>query len=146
MKKIAKHTVAAVVLVASLIAGCSQEPAEIHYGDDQCAHCRMAISDSRFVAQIVTEKGKPVKFDAIECMIAYQKSGNTDLKNVKLWVGSFTEPGRWLPLEEAYIVKSDVIKSPMGESLLALPSSAAADEHLKEYPGEVTEWTAPGAM
>ncbi|MDR8393181.1 nitrous oxide reductase accessory protein NosL [Aliifodinibius sp. S!AR15-10] len=135
--KIKKITIGALLL---LFAACSQQPAEIHYQSDECAHCKMMIMDPRFASQMVTETGKAYKFDAIECMEAYLEEGNVESASAKLWVNDFNNPGNWLDASEAIFIKSEVIQSPMGSSLLALESQQAAAAHLEEYPGETLSW------
>lgn len=125
-----------------LLIACSQEPAEIHYGSDECAHCKMMITDSQFASQIVTDKGKAVKFDAIECMAAYHRNHSEELEGAKLWVSNYNNPGQWLPARNAQFVKSEVINSPMGESLLAFPSKDIANNHLQDKPGKLLQWEA----
>lgn len=126
--------------ILMLVIACSQEPAEIHYGSDECAHCKMMITDSQFASQIVTEKGKVVKFDAIECMAVYQRNHSGELEGAKLWVSNYNNPGEWLPARDAQFVKSEVINSPMGESLLAFPSQQKAKNHLQDKPGKLLQW------
>lgn len=123
-----------------LLISCSQQPAEIHYGSDECAHCKMMITDDRFAAQLVTETGKAIKFDAIECLAQYASTNKSDLESAKLWVSNFEDPGTWLEVRQAYIIKSEVINSPMGESLLALETEQQMKEHLAQYPGELIPW------
>lgn len=127
-------------LALLIMVSCSQDPGEIHYGSDECAHCKMMITDSRFASQIVTSKGKPVKFDAIECMSAYFKQNRAALKDARLWVSNFSNPGTWIDAKEAYYVKSDQIQSPMGESLLAFITPGSRESHLAEYPGQELSW------
>lgn len=129
-----------IFLMIPMLVSCSQQPAEIHYGSDECAHCKMIIADSRFVAQMVTKTGKSIKFDAIECMARYAGDHKTELESAKLWLGNFDNPGEWIALENAYIIQSRVINSPMGESLLAFKSEQQMKEHLAEYPGEHVTW------
>lgn len=128
------------LLLLLLFGGCSQQPAEIHYGGDECAHCKMMITDNRFAAQIVTETGKSIKFDAIECMAAYAGDHKSELKEAKFWVSNFDQPGTWTAIQDAVIIRSNQIKSPMGASLLALSGPEAAKQHLAEYPGEKKSW------
>lgn len=123
-----------------LLAACSQEPAEIHYGGDECAHCKMMITDDRFASQIVTETGKAIKFDAIECMATYAGDHKTELEAAKYWVSDFNNPGSWINITNAILVRSEVINSPMGASLLAIDSQEALDKHLAEYPGKTESW------
>lgn len=123
-----------------LFAGCSQEPAKIHYGSDECAHCKMMITDEQFASQIVTDKGKAYKFDAIECMAVYHRNNRNNLTGAILYVSDYNEPGNWLNVKEAHFVKSEVVNSPMGESLLAFPSEKEAREHVAERPGTLLKW------
>ncbi|MDZ7657735.1 nitrous oxide reductase accessory protein NosL [Fodinibius sp.] len=123
-----------------LVTACSQEPAEVHYGSDECAHCKMMITDKQFASQIVTDKGKALKFDAIECMAVYHRMNEDELDGAKLYVSNYDEPGNWLNAREAQFVKSEVVNSPMGESLLAFPSQEEAKKHIAERPGKLLDW------
>lgn len=134
-----KYAIAALGLLLVTTA-CSQEPVEIHYASDECAHCKMMITDDQFASQLVTEKGKALKFDAIECMAVYHRENEQELTGARLWVSNYNEPGTWLDAFDAQFVKSEVIKSPMGESLLALPSKEIAEEHISERPGRLLLW------
>lgn len=129
-----------VPLAALLLAGCSQKPREVHLHSDECAHCKMMITDPRFAAQIVTETGKSVKFDAIECMADYYAANEEELKGAKRWVSNFSNPVEWIEIGQAVLIKSKEIQSPMGESLLALKSKKQAREHLDQYSGETISW------
>ncbi len=123
-----------------LATACSQEPAEVHYGSDECVHCKMMITDEQFASQIVTDKGKALKFDAIECMAVYQRENADDLQGAIRYVSDYNQPGRWLKAHEAQFVKSEVVNSPMGESLLAFPSEEEAKKHITERPGQLLDW------
>jgi len=128
------------LILIVLMSACSQEPAEIHYGSDECAHCKMMITDPHFASQIVTEKGKAIKFDAIECMAVYHRNHSEELKGAKLWVNNYNKHGQWLMAPNVQFVKSEVVNSPMGESLLAFPSQEVAKKHLQEKPGMLMNW------
>lgn len=140
--KILKNIVALTFISALvlLLSACSQEPHEVHYGSDECAYCKMMITDNRFAAQAVTETGKSIKFDAIECMADYASENKQQLHSSELWVSNFNNPGEWLNIDNAFLIKSEVINSPMGESLLALDTEKELKEHLAEYPGKRVEW------
>ena len=129
-----------IVIIAVVALGCSQEPAKMHYGSDECAYCKMMITDDRFAAQMVTSTGKAVKFDAIECMASYASDHKPETESAKFWLSNFVDPGTWVDLPHATIIRSEVIKSPMGANLLAIGSEASVREHLQEYPGERVSW------
>lgn len=134
--------VLAVIGLLLLVTACSQEPAEIHYGSDECAHCKMMITDEQFSSQIVTAKGKAIKFDAIECMAVYQRENADELQGAIRYVSNYNQPGHWLKAKEAQFVKSEVVNSPMGESLLAFPTKEEAKKHITERPGQLLGWEA----
>jgi len=124
-----------------LLAGCSTKPQDVRYGEDQCAHCKMIITDARFAAEIVTDKGKALKFDAIECLATYlQQHPELNNETAARWVSDFNDPGQWLKAEEARYVQSEEIRSPMGKSLLALQNEQVVNKHLDEYPGKELGW------
>ena len=137
--RITWKAIAALVMIL-FISACSQEPVEIHYASDECAHCKMMITDDQFASQLITEKGKALKFDAIECMAAYHRENKEELSGASLWVSNYENPGMWLEAYDAVFVKSEVIKSPMGASLLALPDKEIATEHIQEKPGHILVW------
>lgn len=125
-----------------LTSGCSNEPSKIYYGEDECAHCRMIITDARFASELVTETGKAYKFDAIECMAAFlSQHEDLNVKTSKLWVHDFSNPDKWLSRDEAQFVHSEEIRSPMGLSLLALPNKDAVQQHLNRHPGDTVGWS-----
>jgi len=124
------------------LQACSQNPHQIHYGSDECAYCRMMISDDQFAAQAITQKGKSIKFDAIECMAAYAGEEKTEVENARFWVSDFTVPGNWVEVDQAVIIRSEVINSPMGASLLAIGDADSASAHLAQFPGKKVKWEA----
>lgn len=122
------------------LVGCSQEPSKIHYGSDECAYCKMMITNDRFATQLVTDKGRSYFFDSIECMAAYQKEHKRKLQQAKLWVNNYNSPGQWLDAGQAQYVKSKVVQSPMGESLLAFPSATEAEKYTADNSGRLMQW------
>lgn len=123
-----------------VVFSCSQKPKPVHLHQDEGAFCKMRISDLRFDAQIVTEKGKAFKFDAIECAADYWVENRNDLKGAKIWVSDFQDPKEFISHDEAIFIKSRGIQSPMGESLLAVSSTKKAKEHLAQYDGKQVTW------
>ncbi len=130
-----------IAMLAILIFGtaCSKEPQEIHYGSDECTHCKMAIMDSNFATELINEKGKAFKFDSIECLSAYVKVKGLNSAEETLWVNDFNN-STWIDAKKATFVKSEVIKSPMGMGLLAFNSIESARSHLSTYNGTIVSW------
>lgn len=135
-----KKLVTYVGLLILTLSACSQKPEEIHLNSDQCAHCKMMITEPQFASQAVSDKGKAFKFDAVECLLEFYKSEPEKLQDAKLWVRNYEYPGEWLDATQAVYVVSDEIQSPMGASLLALSDLKAAEEHIMEVPGRILDW------
>ena len=52
-------------IVVALISSCSRSPEPIDYGTEECALCKMLITDQKYGSEIITEKGKNYKLDAV---------------------------------------------------------------------------------
>ncbi len=128
------------VLIGFLtVLGCSISPKPIEYGSDGCHFCSMTIVDRQHAAQIVTEKGKPFKFDASECMMNHLKE--VDDSTVALFlVNDYNHPGELIDATQATYLISENIPSPMGEFLTAFASSEDAQEAQKVNGGELLSW------
>ncbi len=127
------------ILLIVLLAGCTIKPQPINYGTDGCHFCRMTIVDQQHAAQFVTKKGKAFKFDAIECMINYQKE--IDTNDIALYLcNHFTNPEELIDATEATFLISEGIPSPMGEYLTAFKTQEEAQEALEKHEGTLFTW------
>ena len=127
------------LLFMMLLASCSVGPKPINYGEDACVFCRMTIVDNQHAAQLVTEKGKNYKYDAIECMI-------NDLNNwrrppVKFHlVSDYANPGDLTDAVTASYLISEEIPSPMGAFLSAFSSESDRNETYQNAGGDKLNW------
>jgi copper chaperone NosL len=132
--------VAAIVVVS--VSACAIEPQPVHLGSEECAHCRMVITEPQFAAQALNSKGKAFKFDAVECLASWVASGEgSAIELHSLWVADHSEPSRWLRVEEARFLRSDAVHTPMGAGVLALRDEQAAREQMELRGGEVLQWS-----
>ncbi len=124
-----RHALITSLVLALVLLSCSEpEPKPIVYGSDQCAACRMGITDQKFGAELVTTKGKTYVFDSPECMIEFAEGGTVPKDDVhSLWVTDFLQPGTLIDARTACYLESDMIHSPMG-----LNVAAFRDEHACE--------------
>ncbi|TGL86252.1 accessory protein NosL [Leptospira congkakensis] len=106
------------IFLAAVLVSCGEiRPEPLTVGEIKCSHCSMSIVDMRFHTQLVSDKGKRFHFDAIECMDQFQKQKN--LKTQKIWVTNYLNTKEFIPKDEAIIIHSDKIRSPMGAGLAA---------------------------
>lgn len=134
--------------VGFIIASCNDPaPRPINYGSDQCATCRMDISDPKYGAEVVTTTGKTFVFDSPECMIEFTRGTEVDSSQVhSLWVTDFINPGTLIEAHSAWYLKSDMIHSPMGLNVAAFTSKEAADRARINFVGTVLRYTAVAAL
>src|SRR5690554_4470874 len=92
-----------------LLASCGVKPEPIAFGEDHCTHCRMNIADPKFGAELVTDKGRVYKFDALECMVPYlQENSSTEYAHVLAI--AYDEPGELRPVDDLHFVFSENFK------------------------------------
>ena len=120
--------VAAASLAAVVLAGCSTGPQPFAFGEDQCAHCRMTVTDPAYATQVVTSTGKVYKLDSSECLRAFLEGDALADEEVRsVWV-SAADTRTLVGADDAWFVRSPNIQSPMGGGLAAYESRGAAEE------------------
>jgi copper chaperone NosL len=131
----------AVALLALALAACEAKPAPIAYGHDECAYCRMTITDPRFGAELVTRRGRVYKFDSIECLAGFVASGQVPAGDVhSLWVTDFAHPPQLIPAREARYLRSIGLRSPMGLNLAGFARASDLENARTRYGGAASGW------
>ena len=126
------------VVILCTLSACTPKPQEIAFGEDACHSCLMTIVDTRHAAQLVTQKGRAYKFDAIECMVDYlNKQEPTEYPFVLV---SDYESGALVNAEGATYLISPAIPSPMGAFLSAFDESDRAHAAQKSNAGQLYTW------
>ncbi len=135
-RSLAKSTAPAAAIALTSLIGCNAEAEPFRYGRDECADCRMTISDQRFGAQIVTHKGRVLKFDDLCCLAEHVASGRiTEADIRKRVVADFSKPNKLIPAEQALYLRHDALKSPMGSNTAAFSSEADRETAQKDLGG-----------
>lgn len=116
-------------------------PKPINYGTDQCAHCRMTVSDARFGSQLVTNKGRAYHFDDVACVVAYVKAGSVAEEDVaNYYLPDYSNENELLPAEGLFLLKSESLKSPMRGDVAAFASKADLEKVREVHGGENLAW------
>jgi len=127
MRPIPKVIVAVTALVvAMLLAACTDGVRPIVFGRAECDYCRMRIDDPRFGGEIVTTHGRVRQFDAAECTASYYRTLPRDAK-ATAWVIDFEHPGRLIPAATAHFLQAsggEHVGTPMGRGLVAVAPTA----------------------
>ncbi len=110
------------IIALVFLFSCTIKSEKIQYGQESCHFCKMIIVDSKHGAEIVNNKGKVFKFDAIECMIRYSQNSNKPQNIALQFVNYYEKPGDFIKASEAIYLKTPSLPSPMGENLTAFKS------------------------
>ena len=99
----------------------------------------MSISDGHFGAELVTKKGRILKFDDISCLMGF-KEENPDKEAQRHYVHYFLGNNELIPAESAFYIKGGTIKSPMSGNIAAFKTEAEAIEFMAKLHAEKREW------
>lgn len=131
------------LLSAVCLTSCKQQFEPINYGHDACTHCKMTIMDKRFAAEILTGKGKAIKFDDLGCLLKYVKDENFKDADAKMFVADYDHPdAQFLDVRHAIFLHDETFKSPMNGNLAATASEKGANELNAGLHGELLNWIA----
>ncbi len=128
-----------ILLLMPLFLACSITPSKIEYGKDACHFCKMTIVEKTHASEIVTKKGKPFKYDAIECLL--NDLSNRDIAKIELFlVTDYLNPTVLIDAKKATFLISAMIKSPMGANLSAFSIKKPAEKLVKVSADEIFNW------
>src|SRR5690554_2759301 len=103
------------VILFLIAFGCKVKPEPIVFKEDHCSYCKMSIADPKFGAELVTDKGKIYKFDAMECLVPYMEENPAEYAFV---MGiALDQPGELISVDSLHFVVSEQINSPMGGNI-----------------------------
>jgi copper chaperone NosL len=118
-----------VVLALALVGACSRgpaAPAALDTKNESCGWCRMAVSDARFAAQLVSPSEEPRFFDDVGCLATFLKSGGAPVKGQIAYVADHRTKA-WVRAAAAVYTKKRGLETPMGSGLVAHADAASRD-------------------
>jgi len=132
---------AAMVMCTLEAASCRQvtgtEPPKILYGQQECARCRMIISEERFACALVLKQNdgifRSAVFDDINCMLEFEQEQHAESVVVR-YVHDFNTH-LWINASQAWYVHSDAIHTPMASGIVAMKSQSDAASFQRDHDG-----------
>jgi copper chaperone NosL len=116
-------------LALVLLAACSRGPAlpaALDTKNESCGWCRMAVSDARFAAQLVSPSEVPRFFDDVGCLATFLKSGGAPAKGQIAYVADHRTKA-WVRALGAVYTKKPGLETPMGSGLIAHADATSRD-------------------
>ncbi|WP_286914390.1 nitrous oxide reductase accessory protein NosL [Flavobacterium sp. UBA4197] len=127
-------------LLLLFLASCSNgKEVPIALNADQCDFCRMTISDGKFGAELITQKGRAYKFDDIACMRNYCKENHTTAVKA-YYVHDYDKENVLIPAETAVYLKGGAITSPMHGNTAAFTTAEQAEKANDGLAAETINW------
>jgi copper chaperone NosL len=135
---------AAILPSLAALEGCGDAGARpIVYGRDECAWCRMTVSDARYGAVQRNAQGKQQVFDSVECLVeatlALEAAAQASASE-RSWVTDLLHPGTLVPAAVARYLRGDGPGSPMGTGFRAFASVADAEREQRRSGGVTMSW------
>jgi copper chaperone NosL len=128
-------------LVVFFIASCNSAPSPLVAGKDNCHYCKMTISDTRFGAEIITDKGKIIKFDDPKCVISFLRSHEGQSLSVhEIYFTDFSGGHQLIDSKNAIFLKTESLKAPMGGVFSCFSNPDSLKNVMAIYPGVITHW------
>ncbi len=106
---------------------------------DNCDFCKMNISDGKFGAELITQKGRVYKFDDIMCMINYCKV-DSETKMKSFYVHNYSGNNILIPAQTAFFLSGVGINSPMKGGIVAFSTINEAKEYSTKLNAIALNW------
>ena len=131
----------AALLSTLVFIACKPEPEPITFGKDSCHACKMMMTDDKFGAELVTQKGKVYKFDDMNCMLNFYHSGKEkEADFAYVLVVDYGKAQQLIDAKQAMYLKGDAIRSPMASQLAAFENYDQLKEHKQEWGAIEMSW------
>jgi copper chaperone NosL len=118
---------AAPLLAVLSVAGCDRgppRPAPLDTRNEACAHCRMAVSDARFAAQLVAPREEPRFFDDLGCLRDFLAAHPARPAGEVAYVADHRTKA-WVAARAAVYARVPGLATPMGSHLVAYADAAS---------------------
>lgn len=115
---------AALALVAAACKPGAVEPAALDPRHEACAHCRMAVSDQRFAAQLVAPREEPRFFDDVGCLRDFLRDAGRLPRGAVAFVADHRTRA-WTRADLAVYALVPALETPMGSHLVAHADAAS---------------------
>ena len=134
--------VALIIGLSTTMVSCSVSPQPLKLGVDNCAFCQMTVSNVRFGAEILTKKGKALKYDDISCMVSDMKQKNIPESEINtIYSVDFCGDHQLIDVKTSFFFMSENLKSPMGANVASFYNKDSMNYYLGTYADEVVAWT-----
>ncbi|MBS1947394.1 MAG: nitrous oxide reductase accessory protein NosL [Bacteroidetes bacterium] len=120
---------------------CNPGPQPIAPGKDNCAFCKMMVTDLRYCSEIVTKKGKTYKFDDPHCLMSFLHASEVKQGEIRdIYFADFTDNRHFIKAGEAVFFQSDSLATPMNGNIAAFTNTQTLQQAMKNHDGKILHW------
>lgn len=130
MKKVVNTQIIVCFLTLFICSCTSSESEPINFGKDQCHYCKMTIADPNYGAELITDKGRILKYDATECMVNHIKEESPAYQD--LYTIAYDDPKQLYNVDSLSFIISPDFRSPMGANLAAFSKTKKIEPKYNE--------------
>lgn len=131
-----------IVCFTATLASCNTKPTPLKLGVDNCFLCKMNITDSKFGAELITQKGKVYKFDDMFCIIEFVKTETVEQQSIDgIYFVDFANNQQFVKANNAHLFKSDALRSPMNGNIAAFADQTSMQQMMQKYNGTKVNWS-----
>jgi copper chaperone NosL len=137
----ANKSVLGVLFVSGIFFACSPKPEPFSMGKDECAYCRMKLTEPSFAAQIVTETSKVYKFDDIVCAAGFLHENRISSHEVfGVYFADYSNPELILHSDSCLLFECAEFHSPMNGNIAAFRHEADIQSLPFHDSGKIRDW------
>ncbi len=141
MKKQAFGGILLLLSASWLLGGCNSGPQPVVAGKDNCYLCKMTVTDIRYAAELITEKGKVYKFDDVYCLQSFIKSNVLDdIKVRAVYLADFSGDHKLVKAEDCFILQGGEIRGPMNGHVIAFRNKDSMKYMEARYKASQINW------
>jgi len=139
-KKFMKPKAALLLIPIFFLTACgNNEPKPIKLNVDACEFCKMPISDGKFGAEILTQKGRYYMFDDVSCLVKYCEE-NESTKISSYFVHDYTQNNQLIDATKAFYISGGNINSPMHGNIAAFATFSDAQNFGDKLKAQAISW------
>ena len=129
------------ISASMLLNSCSSGPKPVIAGRDNCYLCKMTITDTRYAAELVTEKGKVYIFDDVFCLQSFMKSGMQGDNKVKdIYLADFSGEHTLVKAGESFLLQGGDIRGPMNGNVIAFKNKDSMKKMAERFNAVAINW------
>ncbi len=101
----------------------------------------MTISDERYGAELLSQKGRIYLFDDLHCIREFIQKETVPREQIKaVYLIDFARPGVLIPATDARLLHHEELKSPMGANIAVFGNSDSFTLYQATYSGTAISW------